>query len=321
MTYTFKKIGFCAILVFFNFPPLTSHGQKIHSNIGILLKAKFILGNQNQGLQLGAHTFFAAHWNNAAVEGSLGLNTGYQIKKYSVNAAGFSWGYDGFILMGYGRNSNLLVSSLVTDGPYVGVKNDDAFFYGLGLGVEKEHLPQPLNHFNQRLGKFILRLSTENESYHFLLKNDFRSGYTFLGEGTDFGMTGMVELGYSRIIDHHEILQFGIGTLLFTPDPDYGKTPTNPINSADGSKNVWFTEPPFANLFLGNLYAFGQYQKEFYHYGGHIGMNSEKYGAFAQNTLHDSFGLNPRFPWDVSARDRWYIQLHGGTNYGWSANE
>jgi hypothetical protein len=31
-----------------------------------------------------------------------------------------------------------------------------------------------------------------------------------------------------------------------------------------------------------------------------------------QNTLHDSFGLNPRFPWNVSAEDLFFIEGNTG---------
>jgi hypothetical protein len=39
-------------------------------------------------------------------------------------------------------------------------------------------------------------------------------------------------------------------------------------------------------------------------------MNSEKLGAFVQNTLHDSFGLNPRFPWNVNKKDKLFLELN-----------
>jgi len=42
-----------------------------------------------------------------------------------------------------------------------------------------------------------------------------------------------------------------------------------------------------------------------------VGINSHKAGAFIQNKLHDGFGLNPRFPWDVSRKDRLFIELSG----------
>jgi len=282
------------------------------TNAGFLLKAQIFLGNQNQGIKLGAYSTGALHYGSFALEGGVALYSGYLFKRHTAKARGLNYGYDAFILAGYGKNKNLLVSTFMTDGPYLGTLENDQFFYGFGFGVEKEYLPGELNVFDQRLGKFLMRFSQENNTVNVELKNDVRSGNLFLGEGTDFGVTGMLEITYCTIRSNSEMYHFGIGVSLFTARADYSLTPNNPLNSDDGGKNVWHTKSPYPRLFYANLYALGGYQNETFQGIIKTGMNSQKMGAYIQNTLHDSFGLNPRFPWNVSAKDRWMFELTGG---------
>ena len=42
-----------------------------------------------------------------------------------------------------------------------------------------------------------------------------------------------------------------------------------------------------------------------------LGYNSQQLGAYIQNTLHDGIGLNPRFPWNVRAQDKIYVEVSG----------
>ncbi|WP_299017625.1 hypothetical protein [uncultured Polaribacter sp.] len=215
-------------------------------------------------------------------------------------------------MVGVGNNLNFLASSFFDNTLLISPTNNNQRFRGLGFGFEKEFLPKKLNTFNQRLGKLLMRFSKNNNSLNIQFKNDFRGGNLFLGEGTDFGSTGALMVSYSKIINAQEIFNIGIALSLFTPKPDYSKTPNNLINSDDGSKNVWHTKPPYPNLFYANAFVFGNYQKNNFSSSIKAGLNSQKLGAFTQNILHDSFGLNPRFPWKTDQKDKLFIELNTG---------
>jgi hypothetical protein len=64
----------------------------------------------------------------------------------------------------------------------------------------------------------------------------------------------LLKLSYSAIVNPQETIHLGVALSLFTPNQDYSKTPNNTINSDDGSKNVWYTKPPYKNLFYANIY-------------------------------------------------------------------
>ena len=285
--------------------------QVLKANAGFLIKAQIQLGNQNQGFKIGAYGTGAIHYGDVAVESGIALYSGYFFKKHTVKTAGFNYGYDAFLLAGIGNNTNLLASSFIEDGPLLAILNNEQRFYGLGFGFEKEFLPRKLSAFNQKLGKLLMRFSSGNHSINVQFKNDFRGGKVFNGEGTDFGATGMFQISYSQILNPLEIYHIGFGVSLFTPSQDYSKTPNNSINSDDGSKNVWHTKPPYNQLFYSNLYGFGGYQNNNFSTFIKSGVNSQKLGAYIQNTLHDGFGLNPRFPWDVAAKDLLFIEISG----------
>jgi hypothetical protein len=306
----FKAIVCTLLLV----TSITTKAQSVTTNIGFLLKAQLQLGNQNKSVKIGAYGLGTAQYKNFALESGVALYSGYLFKRHTIKTKGFNFGYDAFILGGIGTNKNLLGSSFFEDGALVATIENNQRFYGIGLGFEKEFLPGKLKTFNQRLGKFLMRFSTNNGSVNLQFKNDFRGGNIFNGEGTDFGKTGSFTIGYSKILNPLEIYQVGIALELFTPAPDYSKTPNNILNSADGSRNVWYTKPPFKNVFYANLYAFGSYQNNYLTSNIKAGVNSQKIGAFVQNTLHDSFGLNPRFPWNVSAKDKIFVEFTNSFN-------
>ncbi|PQJ73361.1 hypothetical protein [Polaribacter butkevichii] len=290
------------------------YSQSFKVNLGFLLKAQIQLGNQNQGIKLGAYGLGTAQFNDLSMETGVALYSGYLLKKYTVKTSGLNFGYDFFTLLGIGNNNNFLGSSFFEDGPLLATIENKQRFYGIGFGFEKEFLPKELSTFNQRLGKFLLRFSDEGSSINIQLKNDFRAGKIFYGEGTDFGKTGMLKLSYSRVVNPKEIVHVGMAVSLFTPLQDYSKTPNNLMNSDDESKNVWYTKAPYKNLFYANLYVFGGYQNDSFSGFLKAGVNSQKLGAFVQNTLHDSFGLNPRFPWNVSEKDKLFLEFNTSIN-------
>lgn len=284
--------------------------QSVKINFGFLLKAQIQLGNQNQGVKVGAYGLSTGQFKDITFESGVALYSGYLLKKHTIKTKGFNFGYDFFTLLGIGNNNNFLVSSFFENGPLLVAFKNKQNFYGLGFGFEKEFLPDQLRVFNQRIGKFLMRFSNGNNSLNIQFKNDFRAGKLFYGEGTDFGKTGALKISYSSVLNTKEVFYAGVAISLFTPNANYSKTPNNHTNSDDGSKNVWYTKAPFKNLFYANIYAFGGYQKENFSATLKAGMNSQKLGAFVQNTLHDSFGLNPRFPWDISAKDKLFIEFN-----------
>jgi hypothetical protein len=295
--------------------------QSINANAGFLLKAQIQLGNQNQGIKIGAYGIGAVNYKNIAIESGIALYSGYLFKVHNIKVPGFNYGYDAFMLLGIGKNTNLLASSFMQDGPLLASLEKNQRFYGIGFGVEKQFLPKKLNTFNQRLGKFLMRFSNGNHSINIQFKNDFRAGKIFNGEGTDFGATGMLQLSYSEILKPQEIYHIGFGLALFTPNPDYSRTPNNPINSDNGSKNVWHTKPPYSRQFYANGYAFGGYQNKSFSSFVKSGVNSQKLGAYVQNLLHDSFGLNPRFPWRVHEENLFYIEGNSSFTNAFSIND
>jgi hypothetical protein len=76
-------------------------------------------------------------------------------------------------------------------------------------------------------------------------------------------------------------------------------------------KNVWYMRAPFKDLFYANAYLFGSLQNNNGSGTLKLGYNSQRLGAYVQNTLHDGPGLNPRFPWNVRAKDKLFIEISG----------
>ncbi|GAA4115410.1 hypothetical protein GCM10022393_15520 [Aquimarina addita] len=275
-----------------------------------MARVSLILGNQNQKIEAGVSAIGSLTYGDAAMEMGLSLNAGQLFKAHTIKQSGSYYGYDFFSLVGIGKNGNLLGSSLSDLNPVL-IFNDDGSegFSGLGFGFQKEFLPKELSHFDVRRGKLLMRFSKAKHSFDITFMNDFRFGRLFNGEGTDFGSTGTLRLGYTEILSIHDIYRAGIAIELFTPKPDYSKTPDNRVNSDDGRKNVWYMEESFSKVFYANLYTFGSYQNEYYSVFTKIGVNSQKLGAFVQNTLHDGPGLNPRFPWDITAKYKLLYEL------------
>lgn len=288
----------------------TSIGQKLGGNYGVLGKLQFIFGNQNIKLEAGLSAFGTANYGDAAMEGGVNLISGHLFKRHTIRKNGVFYGYEFFALMGIGQNSNLLGSTISNFNKTILFDHEGkGGFSGIGFGFQKEFLPKNLNHFNLKQGKILMRFSNANHALDITFTNDFKFGRLFNGEGTDYGKTGSLIIGFTKIESRFEAYRVGLGIELFTPKPNYAKTPNNNINSDDGRKNVWHTVSPYQNLFYANAFAFGSFQDEYYSVYSKAGINSQKLGAFVQNTLHDSFGLNPRFPWDVTANDKLLIEV------------
>ncbi|GAA4271664.1 hypothetical protein U6A24_13845 [Aquimarina gracilis] len=297
------------IVIFLSY--CTTYSQQINIDGGILLNAQITLGNQNQWLKLGAFGFGAINYGDISLESGISFATYQFLKRHTVKTSGLAYSYEFFALGGIGKNTNLLgasVSNMNTSIIYN--PSGQGGFNGLGFGFSKDVLPKSLKSYGLKRGALYMRFSNSNHNIHLSFLNDFKIGW-FKGSGTDYGVTGSLNIGFTKIHDPITIYQLGLGIDLFTPRPNYSLSPRNPINSDDGRKNVWFTLPPFEDLFYGNLYGYGTYQEDYYSVHLKLGTNSQKAGAYIQNKLHDGLGLNPRFPWQVETKDKLYIEITG----------
>lgn len=291
-------------------------GQQLRADGGLLLKAEITLGNQNQWLKIGAFGFGTLNYGDASLESGVSFASYQFLKRHTKKVSGRGYSYEFFALGGIGKNTNLLGSSVSElNTAIIFNPNGTGGFNGLGFGFRKDHLPKDLKSYGIKRGQFIMRFSNADHSVHTVFSNDFKFRNFFNGERTDYATTGSLTLGVTSIRDIHRVYQAGLAIELFTPQPDYSRSPRNPINSDDGRKNVWFTLPPFKELFYANVYAFGTYQEEHYTLHSKIGINSKWIGAYVQNTLHDGFGLNPRFPWNVEEKNKLFYEIAGSTIY------
>lgn len=291
---------------------LSATAQSFGLGGGVTGSVSILLGNQNQKIQLSAYGIVTASYNDISLESSINLYAATIFKAHTVKTRGLNYGFDFSTLLGIGDNSNLLGSSFVSNQlPLLFNTQGGGGFSGIGFGFKKDYLPQDLSIFNVRQGKLLFRTSAANHSINISFLNDFKFGRLFYGEGTDFGPTGALQISYSSIRSSNTAYQAGAGIELFTPKPDYSKTPTHPVNSDNGRRNVWYTERPHKDLLYANLYGFGNYTDQNYSVGSKVGLNSQKIGAFVQNTLHDSFGLNPRYPWRVEEKSKILLQISG----------
>lgn len=283
--------------------------QNVKINGAVTLDVKVTFGNQNNLVQLGVSGFGISNYQKIAAEAGFSIYTGYMFQRHTIKKNGFINGYDVFYLLGYGQNNNLLGSTLSQYNKAVLFdSNNNNSFYGVGFGFEKQFLPEELKEFNQRIARLMMRFSKGNNSLGLSFKNDFKIGGLFYGDATDFGNTGSLYVNYTNAQSFDEIHQLGFAIELFTPKQDYDRIANNNINSDDGRKNVWYTTGNYKNTFYANAFVQYTLQKSHYVYQINTGMESNKLGAYIQNKLHDGFGLNPRFPWNVTRNNKPYVQ-------------
>ncbi len=299
------------IVIIIVFGNCITYSQKLRADGGLLLKAQITLGNQNQWLKLGVFGYGTLNYGDISIESGLSLASYQFLKRHTLELTGLAYSYEFFALAGIGKNNNLLGSSVSNmNTSIIFNPKGQGGFKGLGFGLSKDFLPKTLKSYGLIRGALVMRFSNAKHNIHFAFHNDFKIGW-FKGSGTDYGVTGTLDIGFSQIQDVHRTYKFGLGIDIFTARPDYSKSPRNTINSDDGRKNVWFTLPPYKNLFYGNIYTYGTYQDHNYAIHTKLGINSQKAGAFIQNKLHDGLGLNPRFPWQVETKDKLYIEMSG----------
>ncbi len=299
-----------------------AEAQNLNANGGFLIKGTILLGNQNQWLQVGAYGFGTLNYGDASLESGLSFVSYQFAKRHTKKLNGLAYSYEFFTLVGIGKNSNLLGSSVSKlNNEVIFNPNGQSGFNGLGFGFSKDHLPKTLKSYGIKNGQFLMRISNANHSIHAVFTNDFKIWSLFNGERTDYANTGAFHVGFASIYDTHRVYQAGIGVELFTAQPDYSKPPRNAINSDDGRKNVWYTLPPYKDLFYANVYVFGAYQNANYSVSTRVGINSKRLGAYIQNKLHDGIGLNPRFPWDVTQKDLLFIETAGSIYHTITAHD
>ncbi len=298
-----------SLLVLLLFSGVKTQAQEFDFNGGLQLKATLLLGNQNQAIKFSVFGFGTANYNDVAVEAGATVFINHLFKRHTIKNSGIGYGYDLFSLFGVGQNSNLLGSSISNLNNTLVVNPDGkGGFNGFGFGIEKEYLPSQLKKFSPRRGLIITRFSNANHSINIAFLNDFRFGKLVRGQGTDYAATGTLKVSYSEIGQDGLTYQIGLGVALFTPEADFSKSPDNPINSSDGRKNVWYMRPLFEDLFYANAFVFGTVQNDSFSGSLHLGYNSQRLGAYIQNTLHDGPGLNPRFPWNIRAKDKLFYE-------------
>lgn len=290
----------------------TMFGQRLNFNGGALLKAEITLGNQNQWLKIGALGYGTLNYGDVSMESGVSVASYTFFKRHTVHQNGFAYSYEAFALVGVGKNSNLLGSAISDMNTQLLFNpSGKGGFNGIGLGFGKDYLPKKLKPYSLRRGQILMRFGNADHSMQVVFQNDVKLGNVFRGQGTDYGATGSLSLGFAQIRDPFSAYELGVAVALFTARPNYIELPRNPINSDDGRKPVWFVMGPFKDLFYSNLYAFASYHDRDYSITAKLGMNSQRMGAYIQNLLHDGFGLNPRFPWDVTAKDRLFFEISG----------
>ncbi len=291
-----------------------SFSQDVSATLAGSLSAHLILGTQVKAVKFGLSIFGTATYKSFSAESGINFTLLPSIQKYGIYGRNLSSSLEVFALAGYGKNSNLLGSN-------IGLNNHTAFydsqissdfFYGIGQALTINKISGKLKKFENRQGAFLLRFSKEKRSFSIHFSNDATA--PLFSNGSDKGMTARLLISYSEI-RNDELLGFGLGLDMFTPEADYGRIPNNPLNSDDGSMLVSYNTKPYDDLFHLNLFASFLYQSAAFNFDGRVGVDSQKIGAYLQNTLHDSFGLYPRFSWDINQSSKFYSLIDINAKY------
>ncbi len=278
------------------------------------LSASFALGVQdiqgsivaNLGL-LYQHRYGSIAWSSSA-----GMD--YNIFKYGVKHVAPTFYYENYVFFGDGRENNksdfTYVSNLYSSN--YNLDNNINTFSGFGIGAKRYFLKKDLKHFSNQQALIVGRIKTKKGMVVFRTNNDFKTTL-FRGGGTDQGETGRFYLSYSHV-EGQQVHTLSLNLNLITPVPDYSRNPDNPVNSEYGMRAVLHGIAPHDNLFHGNFYVGYVYQEGMFNQTVELGVDSQKWGGFLQNILHDSFGLYPRFGWDMKAKNKLYFQTMGTAN-------
>ncbi|MEM9024765.1 MAG: hypothetical protein AAGB22_13545, partial [Bacteroidota bacterium] len=288
---------------------------------GVMASISLNLGLQENNLDLRLSLFGVANYKSTAAEAGINLTGNLFLEKFGISESGRNAVIEGFGLFGFGDNTNLLgmkagrYSDVIAYDP-----NGQGGFYGIGVGVAQHLISGTLSKFATRQGSLLLRGSNGRGSVAINIYNDPKVGF-FHGSGTDKGPTGGVVVTYSRLADDRDALDvFTFGLDVFTPEPDYSRSPRNPKNSDHGSRVVAYTTEPYGDVFHANTYVGYQRQQDGWAGQLLLGLDNPRFGAKIQNVFHDNFALYPRFPWPTEKRSRLYLQARG-TLHQFKANE
>ncbi|MBO1256455.1 hypothetical protein J3L16_12250 [Alteromonas sp. 5E99-2] len=275
---------------------------------GLKLNFELTFGTDNVTSRIGLLAFGAAAKSNLGAEFGAGVWAQAHARRFGAGTTGWSFGYDRFGLVGIGDNSNLLGSALSESvtAPLFS-ENSDKAFVGVGYGIINENISGSLSKFGLQRGKLIVRAANKNSSIHITFANDLRESF-MKGGATDYGQTGALAIQYNQV-RNNSLTQVGFGLDFFTPQPDFNREPSNPTNSDEGRKRVWYTTKPWDKLFHANLFFEFARQDEDRAISGKIGTNSQKLGAYAQNRIHDGFGLVPRYPWAIDQKNKLLFEV------------
>lgn len=297
---------FIIILMLFSFKAFS---QDFSGTLNGAVSVNLLFGTQLKALNVGLSIFGTTSYKSeTSLEGGINFNFSPFLQKYGIYQGNFSSSIELFGLVGYGENNNLLGSN-------VGLTKHTSFydhtitgsrFYGAGMSVILNKIKGDLSKFQNQQGGLIFRLSEKQNSVAFNINNDL-SAWFFNKSGTDKGNTARAMLSYTTI-KGVELYGVGIGLDMFTPEADYGRAPRNMVNDEDGTVAVLFNTKPYDDLYHLNLFSSFIYQNQQTNFNidGRIGVDNYKLGAFVQNSIHDSFGMVPRFAWPVAKKGKLY---------------
>ncbi|MDG1477498.1 MAG: hypothetical protein P8Q14_10160 [Vicingaceae bacterium] len=301
-----------------------SFSQNLYGTINGAVSVNLLFGTQLKALNVGLSIFGTTTYKSeTSLEGGVNFNFSPFIQKYVIYQGNFSSSLEMFGLVGYGQNNNLLGSN-------VGLTKHTSFydytikggqFYGAGMSVILNKITGDLSKFQNQQGGIIIRVSENQNSVVFNINNDL-SAWFFNRAGTDKGNTARAMLSYTSI-KGFELYGIGVGLDMFTPEADYGKPPRATTNDEDGSVAVLFNTKPYDDLYHLNLFSSFVYQNQQNNFNidGRIGIDNYKIGAFVQNSIHDSFGMVPRFAWPVTKKGKFYSLFDINTSLNKDFNE
>lgn len=315
------RITFIIILLLF---VTRSFSQNFSGTINGAISVNILLGTQLKALNVGLSVFGTTTYKlNTSFEGGVNFNFSPFLQKYGVYKGSFSSSLEMFGLAGYGDNHNLLGSNvgLTKHTSFYDYNAESNKFYGAGVSIVLNKIGGDLKKFQNKQGGVIFRFSKNQSSVAFNMLNDVSAG-PFSKSGTDKGSTARAILSYTTI-KGYELYGFGIGLDMFTPEANYGKSPRSNVNDEDGTVAVLINTKPYEDLFHLNLFASMVYQNQLenFNFDGRVGVDSYKLGAFVQNSIHDNFGLFPRFSWPITKNGKFYSLLDINTSLNQDFNE
>ena len=260
----------------------------------------FNVGMQHSYIQLFIHNTSLGRIATFNTEVGVGVSVKYAFSKFSIHIPQWFFDYESYVLPGFSKHQ--------PDPVYAGdlnyLQEQRISFSGIGFGLKRSYNSKKIALLKNKLGVFYIRNQFNNSFLLTKFQNDFRAYPIFRGAATDQGETGAIYVNYTD-----DIQKIGFAIELFTPIPDYSKSPTVDLNSKNGEHPVLEVVKNTYNKYHGNFYITYSHNK-LQDSEVKIGVDSKIMGAFTQNLLHDNFGLYPRFPWPIKEKDVLFLQLN-----------